>query len=326
MANYQKSVLVTGGIGFLGSHLCEFFLRQNYSVIAVDNLCTALPSNQAFLEELGKERFLFINADVSKPWNEWEGQVSKHIQNGVDFVFHFASPASPPLYQKLALETMWVNSIGLSHALKWADAYNARCVFASTSEVYGDPEVHPQTESYRGSVNTTGPRSCYDEAKRFGESLVHTHNWKTGTSHGMVRIFNTYGPRMNPSDGRVVINLLTQAQQGLPLTIYGDGLQTRSFCYVDDLIAGIVAYAKSSECSPINLGTPEEFTILELSKEIQRMFEGKKLTLKHLDFPQDDPLQRQPDLRLAQQKLGWTPTTSLKDGLLKLNSWLESLN
>lgn len=324
MANSQKSVLVAGGVGFIGSHLCESFLNQGYCVIAVDNLCTALPENLELLQELGKERFHFVNADVSKPWSEWEKQVPGKFLSDVEFVFHFASPASPPLYQDLALETMWTNTIGLSNAINWADHHKARCIFASTSEVYGDPEVHPQPESYKGCVNTTGPRSCYDESKRFGETLVYTHNWKKGTAHGIVRIFNTYGPRMNPTDGRVVINLITQARKGLPLTIFGDGLQTRSFCYVDDLISGIQAYARSSECMPINLGTNQEFTILELSKKIQQLFPEKALSLKHLDFPQDDPLQRQPVLTLAKEKLQWEAKTTLQDGLVKLNKWLET--
>lgn len=325
MANSQKSVLVTGGIGFLGSHLCEYFLRKQYKVVAVDNLCTALPSNLEFLRSLGQKQFHFVEQDVSTPWSQWCSNIPPEYLENLEYVFHFASPASPPLYQELALETMEVNSAGLKYALKWADQHKARCIFASTSEVYGDPEVHPQTEAYRGSVNTTGPRSCYDEAKRFGEALLFTHNWKNQTQHGMVRIFNTYGPRMNPSDGRVVINLLTQARDNKALTIYGDGKQTRSFCYVDDLIKGITMYADSLECGPINIGNSDEFTILELATAIQSLYPERKFKVRHLEFPKDDPLQRRPDLSIAAEKLNWKPEVSLKDGLEKLNGWLNQL-
>lgn len=323
MANPAQTVLITGGCGFLGSHLAETHLRQGDFVVCVDNFSTALKSNATFLKELGGDRVLVIEADVSKSWSEWAGQIPAEKLSELGLVYHFASPASPPLYQELAFETMDVNTDGLKQALSFADLYKARCVFASTSEIYGDPEVHPQAESYWGNVNTLGPRSCYDEAKRFGETILYTHNWKKGTKHGLVRIFNTYGPRMNPQDGRVVINFLVQAAKGEKLTVYGDGKQTRSFCYVDDLVAGIQAYAKSEETSPFNFGNQKEFTILELAQTVQEMFSEKKLELSHKAMPQDDPKQRCPDTTKARERFQWEAKVPLKEGLQKLYSWLE---
>lgn len=318
----KESVLVTGGFGFLGSHLVEHYLKQGYRVIAVDNFCTGSRSNLSYFErEISEKRVIAVEADVSQNWDLWLEKIPD--LNSLKFVFHFASPASPPHYQRLGLETLAVNSTGLSHALNAADRFQARVVFASTSEIYGDPAVSPQPESYWGNVNSYGVRSCYDEAKRFGEALIYTHNQKHKTHHGLVRIFNTYGPRMNPADGRVIINLLVQAEKGLPLTIYGTGEQTRSFCYVDDLIAGITRYAETSLTQPINLGNDREFSINELAQTIQALYPDRKLEVQHLPLPQDDPQQRRPDLTLARQHLApWTPQVQLKDGLIKMREKL----
>jgi nucleoside-diphosphate-sugar epimerase len=314
-------ILITGGGGFLGSHLAEKYLEDGHYLVVVDNFCTGLRANKDYLLALpGATRLQFIEADVIAPWDSWTSQVSGKI----DLVLHFASPASPPHYQRLGLETMWVNSLGLSRALQFADSHGARVVFASTSEIYGDPEISPQPETYWGNVNTFGPRSCYDEAKRFGESLIYTHNLKFGTKHGFVRIFNTYGPRMNPNDGRVIINFLIQAIKNEALTVYGDGHQTRSFCFVDDLVAGIRAYAKSSLTTPVNLGNDREFTILEAAKTVQNIFSEKNLKIIHMDLPKDDPKQRKPDLAKAKRELApWVPTVSLETGLGRVLEWLR---
>ncbi len=322
-----QSILITGGGGFLGSHLAEHFLSKNKKVICVDNFSTGLRSNKEYLmARPSADRLLqFIEADVSLPWKSWAGSLDQISQ-----VFHFASPASPPHYQRLSMETMWVNTLGLNEALQFADAHKARVIFSSTSEIYGDPERSPQPETYWGNVNTIGPRSCYDEAKRFGETLVYTHNQKFKTGHGMVRIFNTYGPRMNPNDGRVIINFLVQALKGEELSIYGSGKQSRSFCYVEDLISGIVKYANTNLTEPVNLGNENEFSILELAQTVQEIFNEqntgqKKLVLKYFDLPKDDPRQRCPDLTKAKKLLSpWEPRIALKQGLLQMITWLRT--
>lgn len=318
----KKTVLVTGGFGFLGSHLVEHFLKEGFSVVAVDNFCTGSRSNlEHFKAEISQGNLKTIEADVSQTWDSWVGVLESLPP--LSFVFHFASPASPPHYQRLGLETLAVNSIGLGHALKTADRFGARVIFASTSEVYGDPSVNPQPETYWGNVNSFGVRSCYDEAKRFGEALIYTHNQKHQTQHGLVRIFNTYGPRMNPADGRVIINLLLQAEKHEPMTLYGSGDQTRSFCYVDDLISGIVKYAQSNLTCPINLGNDHEFTINQLAETLQSIYTDRKLEIKHLPLPQDDPKQRKPDLTLAKRLLSpWTPQIQLREGLIKMRACL----
>jgi len=323
----MTGVLITGGGGFLGSHLAEFYLRQGKQVICVDNFCTGLKTNRQFLESLpeAKGRFQFIEADASRPWSLWTDQIAIPKKQ-ISHVFHFASPASPPHYQRLSIETMWVNTLGLQEAMLFADAHQARAIFSSTSEIYGDPEFSPQPETYFGNVNTMGPRSCYDEAKRFGEALLYTHNHKYQTRHGLVRIFNTYGPRMNPNDGRVIINFLVQALRGNKLSIYGTGQQTRSFCYVTDLVAGIDRYARSEIREPINIGNEIEFTILELVETVQEIFGDKKLQIEHFDLPKDDPKQRRPDLTKARAELApWAPQISLKEGLQKMTHWLKTL-
>jgi nucleoside-diphosphate-sugar epimerase len=315
-------VLITGGGGFLGSHLAERHLEQGYDVVCIDNFATGLRSNKELLQGLpgAGERLKFVEADVCESWDKWSAGLGDFFET----VYHFASPASPPHYQRLGLETMWTNTVGLAKAMQFADAHRGRVVFASTSEIYGDPLVSPQPESYWGNVNTLGPRSCYDEAKRFGESLIYTHNLKYGTKHGLVRIFNTYGPRMNPNDGRVIINFLVQAKEGRPLSIYGSGKQTRSFCFVDDLISGIMRYAKTSLTEPINLGNDKEFTILEAAETVQKIFSEKSPTLEFQELPVDDPKQRRPDLTRAKTLLApWKPEVSLEAGLRRMLSALN---
>jgi dTDP-glucose 4,6-dehydratase len=303
----------------LGSHLCEAALRRGFSVVGIDNLSTGSPENQSLLESLALPgRYQQIIADVV----QWDLN-SFRPPHPIRYWFHFASPASPPLYQKLALETLSVNSRGLEKCLEGAKRLGGRVIFASTSEIYGDPELHPQSESYWGNVNTQGPRSCYDEAKRFGEALLWTWNRVHQSQHGLVRIFNTYGPRMNRSDGRVVIGFLEQALKGSPLTIFGDGTQTRSFCYVDDLIDGIWRYAESNLSEAINLGNPTEFTILELADAVQRLFPSKPLGHRHLDMPQDDPRRRRPNIDKAKTLLSWEPKVPLESGLKRM---LDSLS
>jgi nucleoside-diphosphate-sugar epimerase len=313
-----SGAIITGGGGFLGSHIAEHLLKSGVdTVVCVDNFCTGQKSNFDYLKNLVQnnkcsDSIHLIEANVTMPWTWLEGIKTKKISH----IFHFASPASPPHYQRLAKETMWVNSWGLEQAMQAADQYGARVVFASTSEIYGDPEIHPQPETYWGHVNTIGVRSCYDEAKRFGESLIFTHNLKNNTRHGFVRIFNTYGPRMNPEDGRVIINFLVQAKSGQSLTVYGSGAQTRSFCYVDDLVRGIIAYACQSDLTePVNLGNENEFTILQLAEVVKEIFSHKKLEIIYHPLPQDDPKQRRPSLKKAREILGWEPKVQLKQGL-----------
>jgi nucleoside-diphosphate-sugar epimerase len=322
-----KGAIITGAAGFLGSHICEQFLLKGIPVIGVDNYITGTKSNVDFLKSIApKKYFVMIKADASKPWSKWLPDAKKKLGKiKITHVFHFASPASPPIYQEHALETIWINSVGVNEALIAADQLKARVIFSSTSEIYGDPLEHPQKETYRGNVTTVGPRSCYDEAKRFGETLIYTHNWKKKTKHGMVRIFNTYGPRMNPYDGRVVINFLLQAQKNKDLTVYGDGSQTRSFCYVTDLIEGIIRYAKSDYTLPLNLGNEKEFSILELAETVQKMFPEKKLQIKFEALPKDDPTQRRPDLSLTKEKLNsWEPRVQLSEGLQLMSGWLAN--
>lgn len=311
----MNTVIITGAAGFIGSHLTGHFLRAGDQVVAVDNLSSGRQKNlQGFQQNLQ-----FIKADVTQPWTNWLDQVV--VKGKITKVFHFASLASPPLYQEKPLDTLWVNSLGLSHALQTATAAGAHLTFASTSEVYGDPDQHPQTEDYRGNVNTYGPRACYDEAKRFGEALIYSWNQVHKTQHGCVRIFNTYGPKMNPLDGRVVINFLKQAQEGVELTVFGDGKQTRSFCYVDDLVDAIVRYSDRKHSIPINIGNDKEFTINELAQAVQSLHPEQKLKITFLSLPVDDPKQRRPDLTRAQAMLDWQPKTPLNAGLKKMMDW-----
>ena len=324
----MTGILITGGGGFLGSHLAEFYLKKGLQVVCVDNFCTGLKSNREFLEGLPESqgRFQFIEADVSRPWSRWTDQIAFDPKK-ISHIFHFASPASPPHYQRLSIETMWVNTLGLQEAMVFADSHKGRVIYASTSEIYGDPDISPQPESYWGNVNTQGPRSCYDEAKRFGEALMYTHNQRYQSQHGMVRIFNTYGPRMNPNDGRVIINFLMQALKNQKLSIYGDGQQSRSFCYVDDLVAGIHRYASTDLKEAVNIGSENEFTILELAQVVQAQFASKNLQLAYFPLPKDDPKQRHPALAKARSVLSpWEPKVSLKEGLVRMADWLQTLD
>jgi UDP-glucuronate decarboxylase len=314
MAN--KSVLISGGAGFLGSYLCEAFLKKGWTVLALDNLSTGSMKNISHL--MDNSNFGFIRHDICKPL---PAQVKL-----LDFsvIANLASPASPPHYQRLSIETLNVGSLGVSNMLKLAKDKKARFFHASTSEVYGDPLIHPQTESYKGNVNSYGPRSMYDESKRFAEALIYAYREKFKLNTSFVRIFNTYGPRMDAYDGRVVSNFIVQALKGEPITIYGKGDQTRSFCYVDDLIRGFMAMIESGEEGPINLGNPTEFTIIELAEKVLKLTKSKS-KLIYLPLPGDDPTQRKPDITLAKKKLGWTPTIKLNEGLAKTMAYFETV-
>jgi dTDP-glucose 4,6-dehydratase len=300
----SRNILVTGAAGFLGSHLCDSLLAAGHSVIGVDNLSTG---NLANLSHLSREdRFSLLERDITKPFDAGK----------VDFIFNFASPASPIDYTRLGVETLLVGSAGTINTLDLARKYNAGYLHASTSECYGDPEVHPQVETYWGHVNPVGPRSVYDEAKRFSEAAVMAYHRYHGVDTHLVRIFNTYGPRLQPNDGRVISNFMVQALQGEPLTIYGDGSQTRSFCYVSDLIDGILLLSHSHEHLPVNIGNPDEWTILECAHEILAVTGAKSEILFH-PLPQDDPARRRPDITKARDLLGWEPKIKLRKGLEK---------
>jgi dTDP-glucose 4,6-dehydratase len=298
----SKRILVTGAAGFLGSHLCDALLSKDNRVVGVDNFCTGSEANLAHLS--GESRFEFVEKDICKPFDV----------GAVDFVFNFASPASPVDYARLGVETLLVGSAGTLNTLEIAKNHGAGFLHASTSECYGDPEVHPQAETYWGNVNPIGPRSVYDEAKRFSEAAVMAYHRYHKVNTHLVRIFNTYGPRLQINDGRVISNLMTQALCGEPMTVYGDGSQTRSFCYVSDLIAGILALADSEEHLPVNIGNPEEFTILECAEEILRVT-GLDSKIVFQPLPQDDPLRRKPDIQKAKTLLGWEPKIKLHEGL-----------
>ena len=303
----SRNVLIAGGAGFLGSHLCDFYLARGDNVTVVDNFSTGAAKNLAHLS--GVADFEFIEDDIvtlghavsSKPY---------------DIILNMASPASPPHYQRLGIETLQVGSVGTLNLLELARKNDARFFHASTSEVYGDPEIHPQPETYKGSVNCYGPRSMYDEAKRYAEALIYTHRKKYQTNTCVGRFFNTYGPRMDANDGRVVSNFIVQALKGENITIYGDGGQTRSFCYVDDLVAGITTLIDSDHSEPINLGNPGEFTIRELADLVLQKIKTKSKLTYH-SLPGDDPLQRKPVIEMAKEILDWEPTIKLDDGLDK---------
>ncbi len=297
-------VLVTGAAGFLGSHLTDHLLSEGCTVIGVDNFSTGDRENIAHLA--AEPRFHFEERDICQPFDA----------GPVDYVFNMASPASPPEYLRLAFETLRVGSIGVENTLEIAARHGAGYLHASTSECYGDPLEHPQRESYWGNVNPVGPRSVYDEAKRFAEALTMAYNRSRGVNTHLVRIFNTYGPRLHPSDGRVISNFMMQALRGEPLTIYGDGKQTRSFCYVDDLIEGILRLSRSDEHLPVNIGNPDEFTILECAQAVLEVT-GSKSELRFEDLPEDDPTRRCPDIAKARALLDWEPRINLMEGLRK---------
>ena len=304
-------VVVLGGAGFLGSHLCDALLRRGDEVVTVDNFCTGSRDNVKHLAST--KSFSLIDADICD---------EIPVAGKVDLIFNFASPASPKQYLKMPLETLRVGSVGTENAIKLALQNNARLIMASTSEVYGDPLVNPQSETYFGNVNPLGLRSCYDEAKRFSEALLMAHHRTSKLNLGIVRIFNTYGPRLDPDDGRVVSTIITQAIVNHDLTIHGDGSQTRSFCYVDDLIRGIIALADSSEVGPINLGNNIEITVSKLAEMVLKIC-GSKSKVVFTQAMEDDPQQRCPDLAQAKDKLGWEPQVSVEDGLKKTIEWFK---
>ena len=309
----RKKIMVTGGAGFLGSHLCESLLNEGHDVLCVDNFFTGSKDNIQHL--LPNSRFELMRHDVTFP-----------LYVEVDQIYNFACPASPVHYQFDPVQTTKTSVHGAINMLGLAKRVRARILQASTSEVYGDPEVHPQTEDYWGRVNPIGIRSCYDEGKRCAETLFFDYHRQHSLDIKVVRIFNTYGPRMHPEDGRVISNFIVQALRGEDITIYGDGMQTRSFCYVDDLISGIIKMMQSESgfAGPINLGNPSEFTIAELAKKVISMVNSKSRVI-HLPLPQDDPKQRQPNIALARENLDWEPTVSLNDGLVKTISYFEKL-
>ena len=307
-------MVVTGGAGFLGSHLCERLLDLGDEVIAVDNLVTGSLDNIA--ELFGRDGFVLQRQDVSN---------HVHVPGPVDVVLHFASPASPKDYLELPIQTLKVGSLGTHNSLGLALAKGARYFLASTSEVYGDPLVHPQTEQYWGHVNPVGPRGVYDEAKRFAEAMAMAYNRSHGLDVRIVRIFNTYGPRMRPHDGRVVSNFIVQALAGKPISIYGDGSQTRSFCYVDDEVRGLVALFDSDHVGPMNVGNPNEFTEKQLAEIVIEVTESKS-EIVYEPLPEDDPTQRQPDITLAREKLKWEPHVQLREGIQRTAEYFESLH
>ena len=308
----MSRIVVLGGAGFLGSHLCDALVKRGDEVVAVDNFSTGSKNN---LQQLNNAKnFSVVDADICEPIE---------IAGRVDLVLNFASPASPKKYLQIPIQTLQAGSLGTENAAQLALKNNARLIMASTSEVYGDPLTTPQSETYFGNVNPIGVRSCYDEAKRFAEALLMAHSRVSGLNLGIVRIFNTYGPRLDPDDGRVVSTLISQAVSNQDLTVHGDGKQSRSFCYVDDLIRGVIALADSNEIGPINLGNDKEISVLELANLVLKINQSSnKITFTQA--MDDDPQQRCPDLTLAKSKLNWSPTISVEDGLSRTIDWFKS--
>jgi dTDP-glucose 4,6-dehydratase len=305
----RRTAVVTGGAGFLGSHVCERLLDEGWSVVCMDNFVTGSPNNVAHL--IGRPGFQVTECDLTD---------FVHVPDAVDLVLHLASAASPADYLRLPVETLKAGGLGTLHALGLAREKGARFVLASTSEVYGDPLQHPQREDYWGNVNPIGPRSVYDEAKRYSEALTTAYRDSRGVDTGIVRIFNTYGPRMRPDDGRAIPTFICQALTGRPLTVAGDGSQTRSICYVDDTVSGIVAMALDDFAGPVNIGNPEEMTVLELAETI-RDLTATRAPIRFVERPVDDPAVRRPDTELARRRLGWTPAVSGVDGLRRTIAW-----
>lgn len=310
----MKKVLITGAAGFLGSHLCDRFISEGFHVIGMDNFITGDKKNITHLAD--NPNFEFIEHDVTE---------FIKIEGELDYVLHFASPASPIDYLKIPIQTLKVGSLGTHNLLGLAKAKKARLLIASTSEVYGDPLVHPQTESYYGNVNTIGPRGVYDEAKRFQESITMAYHRFHGIETRIVRIFNTYGPRMRLNDGRVIPAFMGQALRGEDLTVFGDGMQTRSFCYVDDQVEGIFRLMFSDYADPVNIGNPNEITIKDFAEEIIKLTNTSQKVI-YKELPVDDPLQRQPDISLAKKLLGWQPKVEREEGMLKTFNYFKSLS
>lgn len=312
-SNNSKTVLITGAAGFLGSHLCDRFIAEGFRVLGMDNLITGDLKNIEHLKD--SEQFTFIHHDVT---------TFVEVKGPVDYILHFASPASPIDYLKIPIQTLKVGSLGTHNLLGLAKDKKARILIASTSEVYGDPLVHPQKETYYGNVNTIGPRGVYDEAKRFQESMTMAYHRFHGLETRIVRIFNTYGPRMRLNDGRVIPAFMGQALRGEDITVFGDGSQTRSFCYVDDQIEGIYRLLMSDYSDPVNIGNPNEISILDFAKEIVRLTgSDQKIVFKPL--PQDDPMQRQPDITLAKEVLGWSPKVARAEGMERTYAYFKGL-
>ena len=309
----ELAILVAGGAGFIGCHLCERLLSDGNSVVCMDNLITGSTAN---IEELNAfEDFSFVQHDIVEPLPDLPSLTR---------IYHLASPASPPVYQEHAIETMRVNSEGTHRLLELAVANSARFLYASTSEIYGDPLEHPQNEMYRGNVSTTGPRSMYDEAKRYGEALTSAYARSCGVETRIVRIFNTYGPKMDPADGRVVTNFISQALRNEPITVYGDGTQTRSFQYVSDLVEGMVRLMESDCSQPVNIGNPVEFTMLQLADLVLELT-GTASEVVYRPLPEDDPKQRKPDISLAKRELDWEPDVPVSDGLRRTIEYLRTV-
>jgi dTDP-glucose 4,6-dehydratase len=306
-----RRAVVTGGAGFLGSHLCETLLADGWAVVCLDNFLTGTPGNVAQL--VGRPGFELVHCDVTE---------NAHVRGDVDLVLHFASPASPVDYLEMPIETLRVGSVGTERALRLARDKGARFVLASTSEVYGDPQVHPQPEDYWGHVNPIGPRGVYDEAKRYAEALVTAYRSTHGVDTGIVRIFNTYGPRMRPDDGRAIPTFIRQALADEPITVAGDGSQTRSVCYVDDLVAGVLAMAASAHPGPVNIGNPHERSVLQIAEDV-RAATGSHSEITFVGRPTDDPEVRRPDTSLAAEVLGWHPTVTWEEGLGRTVAWFR---
>lgn len=330
MTDFPKSAkrpprsLITGGAGFVGSHLCERLIAEGHEVICIDNLLTGRRENISQL--IDHPRFVFVEHDVTRPIDvpQLRSRTDGRLNSGnhLDYVLHLASPASPKDYARHPIHTLKVGGLGTYHALGVAKAYQSVFLIASTSEVYGDPEINPQQETYWGHVNPIGPRSCYDEAKRFAEAITMAYNRQHGVRVRIARIFNTYGERMRLDDGRVLPNFIPQALEGRALTVYGDGRQTRSCCYVSDLVDGLYRLLISNETGPINIGNPEEVTILELARKVIEQT-GSASTIVFEPLPVDDPMQRRPDITKAQTLLGWTPKVGLTEGLTKAVSYFK---
>jgi len=307
-------ILITGAAGFLGSHLCDRFIKEGYEVVGMDNLITGNMKNIEHLVRL--REFTFQHQDVSD---------YVHVSGQLDYILHFASPASPIDYLKIPIQTLKVSSLGTHHLLGLAKSKNAKILVASTSEVYGDPLVHPQSEDYWGNVNPIGPRGVYDEAKRFQEAITMAYHRFHGVAVSIIRIFNTYGPRMRLNDGRVLPAFIGQALRGEDLTVFGDGSQTRSFCYVDDLVEGIYRLLLSNHAEPVNIGNPDEITILDFAKEIIKLTDTDQ-KIVYRDLPKDDPMQRKPDIKLARSILKWEPKIDRAEGLERTYAYFKSLS